>query len=281
MNAAGTLRKRRVTPLTLVNYGLLSIGGVIMLFPYLWMISTSFKQRGTTYNLSLIPEAFSTAAYQALLSASYLPRWYLNSIIIGVISTASVVFFSAMAGYVFAKYRFPGREIMFTAILATIMIPTEMMIVPWYVGIAQAGWVDKLVGVLVPNMLSAFGVFVMRQFIANIPDELLDAARLDGVSEFGLFWRICLPLARPALAVVAIFTFLGNWNDFLWPLIVVNSTSNMTLQVGLSQLTAQEVGKDWSGTMAGSALASIPMLVVFLFFQRQIVRGMKISGMKG
>jgi multiple sugar transport system permease protein len=265
----------------LVKYGLLSIGGAIMLFPYLWMISTSFKQRGTTYNLSLIPEAFSTAAYQALLSASYLPRWYLNSIIIGVISTASVVFFSAMAGYVFAKYKFPGREIMFTAILATIMIPTEMMIVPWYVGIAQAGWVDRLVGVLVPNMLSAFGVFVMRQFIANIPDELLDAARLDGVSEFGLFWRICLPLARPALAVVAIFTFLGNWNDFLWPLIVVNSTGNMTLQVGLSQLTAQEVGKDWSGTMAGSALASIPMLVVFLFFQRQIVRGMKISGMKG
>ncbi len=281
MNATTTLKKRRFTPLSLVNYGLLSIGGAIMLFPYLWMISTSFKLRGTSYNLSLIPEAFSTAAYQTLLSASLLPRWYLNSLIISIASTASVVFFSALAGFVFAKYSFPGREIMFTLILTTIMIPTEMLIIPWYVGIANAGWIDKLTGVLVPNMLTAFGVFVMRQFIANIPDELLDAARLDSVSEFGLFWRICLPLARPALAVVAIFSFLGSWNDFLWPLIVVNSSQNMTLQVGLSQLTAQEVGKDWGGTMAGAALASIPMLVIFLFFQRQIVRGMKISGMKG
>ncbi len=281
MTSTTAPQKRRPSPLTVLNYGLLSIGGLVMLFPYLWMVSTSFKARGTAYNLSLIPEAFSIDAYRTLLSASLLPQWYANTLIVATISTASVVFFSALAGFVFAKYRFPGREIMFTAILTTIMIPTEMMIVPWYVGIAQAGWIDSLTGVLVPNMLTAFGVFVMRQFIANIPDELLDAGRLDGVSEFGLFWRICLPLARPALAVVAIFTFLGNWNDFLWPLIVVNSSSRFTLQVGLSQLSAQEIGKDWGGAMAGAALASIPMLVVFLFFQRQIVRGMKLSGMKG
>lgn len=280
-SAATAPQGRRFNPLHSVNYVLLALGGLIMLFPYAWMIATSFKAPGTAYNLSLIPEAFSVEHYQELLSASLLPRWYLNTLIVTGVSTTSVVFFSALAGYVFAKYSFPGKEIMFTAILASIMIPTEMMIVPWYSGIARLGWIDTLTAVLVPNMLSAFGVFVMRQFIANIPDELLDAGRLDGVSEFGLFWRICLPLARPALAVVAIFTFLGNWNDFLWPLIVTNSGSMLTLQVGLSQLSAQEVGKDWGGLMAGAALASVPMLIIFLIFQRQIVRGMTLSGLKG
>ena len=130
-------------------------------------------------------------------------------------------------------------------------------------------------------MLSAFGVFVMRQFIANIPDELLDAARIDGVSEFGLFWRICLPLSRSAVAVVAIFTFLGQWNDFLWPLIVINSNKMQTLQIGLSRLSSLETGADWGGTMSGAALASIPMLIVFMFFQKQIISGMKLSGLKG
>jgi multiple sugar transport system permease protein len=270
-----------IKPLQLIQYALLSIGGFVMIFPYLWMVSTSVKARGTWYNISLIPEAFNLEHYDRLLGASLLPRWYLNTIIVAVVATASVAFFSSLAGFVFAKYQFRGREVMFTLILATIMIPTEMLIIPWYVGIANLGWIDSLLGLLMPSMLTAFGVFVMRQFMANIPDELLDAARIDGVSEFGLFWRICLPLSRPALAVVAIFTFLGHWNDFLWPLIVTNSDHMQTLQVGLSRLSSLETGADWGGTMSGAALASIPMLIVFLFFQKQIVRGMKMSGLKG
>jgi multiple sugar transport system permease protein len=245
------------------------------------MISTSLKAKGTWYNVNLIPESLSLEHYAKMLEASLLPRWYLNTAIVSVVSTLSVVFFSALAGYVFAKYKFPGRELMFTLILATIMIPTEMLIIPWYVGIAGLGMINTLPGIIIPGLLTAFGVFVMRQFIANIPDELLDAGRLDGVSEFGLFWRIVLPLARPALAVVAIFTFLGNWNDFLWPLIVANSGEMMTLQVGLSQLSANETGADWGGTMSGAALASVPMLILFLIFQKQIVRGISISGLKG
>ncbi|MBN1285527.1 MAG: carbohydrate ABC transporter permease [Anaerolineae bacterium] len=268
-------------PGQIAQYGLLSIGGFIMIFPYLWMVSTSLKARGTWYNISLIPEQFSLEHYDRLLGTSLLPRWYLNTLVVALVATASVAFFSSLAGYVFAKYEFFGREFMFMIILATIMIPTEMMIVPWYVGIATIGWIDTLPGIMMPGMLSAFGVFVMRQFIANTPDELLDAGRIDGVSEFGLFWRICLPLARPALAVVVIFTFLGHWNDFLWPLIVVNSDNMQTLQVGLSRLSSLETGADWGGTMSGAALASIPMLVVFMFFQKQIVRGMKMSGLKG
>jgi multiple sugar transport system permease protein len=264
-----------------IQYLLLSFGGFIMVFPYVWMLSTSFKARGTWYNVSLIPQKFSLEHYDRLLSTSLLPRWYLNTLIVATVGTISVVFFSTLAGFVFAKYRFPGRELMFVMILATIMIPSEMMIIPWYVGVAKIGWIDKYPGILVPGMLSAFGVFVMRQFIANIPDELLDAARIDGVSEFGLFWRMCLPLSRPAVAVVAIFTFLGHWNDFLWPLIVINSNKMQTIQVGLSRLTSLETGADWGGTMTGAALASIPMLIVFLFFQKQIISGMRLSGLKG
>ena len=265
----------------IIQYVLLSIGGIMMIFPYLWMISTSLKARGTWYNINLIPDQFSLEHYDRLLSTSLLPRWYLNTLVVSIVATASVVFFSSLAGYVFAKYQFWGREVMFVMILATIMIPSEMMIIPWYTGIAEIGWIDSIPGILMPGMLTAFGVFVMRQFMANIPNELLDAGRIDGVSEFGLFWRICLPLARPAAAVVAIFTFLGNWNDFLWPLIVINSDEMQTIQVGLSRLSSLETGADWGGTMSGAALASIPMLIVFLFFQKFIIQGMKMSGLKG
>jgi multiple sugar transport system permease protein len=264
-----------------LQYLLLALGGFIMLFPYLWMISTSFKARGTWYNTNLIPEQISLEHYESMLSTSLLQRWYLNTILISIVATLSVAFFSALTGFVFAKYRFPGRNFMFVAILSTIMIPTEMLIIPWYVGIAQLGWIDSYQGILMPGMLTAFGVFVMRQFMGNIPNELLDAGRIDGVSEFGLFWRICLPLAKPALSVVVIFTFLGNWNDFLWPLIVVNSDNMQTLQVGLSRLSSEETGADWGGTMSGAALASIPVLIVFMFFQRQIVQGMTLTGLKG
>jgi multiple sugar transport system permease protein len=282
MQATHTLNKQPRFPLgQMIQYVLLSMGGFIMIFPYLWMVSTSFKARGTWYNISLIPEQFSLEHYDRLLSTSLLPRWYLNSLIVATVSTISVVFFSALAGFAFSKYRFRGREMIFLMILATIMIPSEIMIIPWYVGVAKVGWIDSFPGILMPGMLSAFGVFVMRQFIANIPDELLDAGRIDGVSEFGLFWRICLPLSRSAVAVVAIFTFLSQWNDFLWPLIVINSNEMQTLQIGLSRLSELETGADWGGTMSGAALASIPMLIVFMFFQKQIVSGMKLSGLKG
>jgi multiple sugar transport system permease protein len=264
-----------------VQYLLLSIGGFIMIFPYLWMISTSFKQAGTWYNLSLIPTVFSLEHYQRLLTATMLPRWYWNTIIVATISTISVAFFSSLAGFTFAKYNFRGKQIMFTMILAAIMIPTEMLIIPWYVGAAKLKWIDSFQGMLMPGMITTFGIFVMRQFIASIPNELLDAGRIDGLSEFGLFWRICMPMARPALAVVVIFNFLGVWNDFLWPLIVINSQKLFTLQVGLSRLSSLETGADWGGTMSGAALASIPMLIIFLIFQRQIIKGISLTGLKG
>lgn len=252
-----------------------------MLFPYIWMISTSLKARGTWYNLKIFPEQFSLENYRNLLSTGLLPRWYLNTIIISVIGTICVAFLSAIAGYAFAKYKFKGRETMFVIILSAIMIPTEMLIIPWYVGIAKTQLIDSYLGVLMPGLVTTFGIYVMRQFMAGIPDELMDAARIDGVSEFGIFWRICMPIARPALAVVIIFTFLGKWNDFLWPLIAINSEDMYTLQVGLSRLSTGENITDWGIIMTGAALSSIPMMIVFMFFQRNIVEGVTKSGLKG
>lgn len=273
--------RRKNALISLLKYLLLSVGGIMMLFPYLWMISTSLKMPGTWFNLSLFPEQFSLQHYIRLISSSMLPRWYLNSFIIASISTISVAFFSSLAGYTFAKYEFRGRNIMFLIILSAIMIPTEMLIIPWYVGIAKIKWIDSFAGILMPGMVTTFGIFVMRQFMASIPNELLDAGRIDGVSEFGLFWRICLPMAKPALAVVVIFNFLGAWNDYLWPLIATNKENMYQLQVGLSRLNSLETGADWGGTMAGAALASIPMLIFFLFFQKQIIKGVSMSGLKG
>jgi multiple sugar transport system permease protein len=276
---AGYLWRRQL--FQAISYTVLAIGGLIMAFPYLWMLSTSLKLPGTWFTLSLIPDPISLQHYQKLLTESLLLRWYTNSIVISAVSTASVAFFSALAGYTFAKYEFLGREIMFIIILTALMIPTEMLIIPWYVSIARIGWIDTLQGVMLPGLVTTFGIFVMRQFMASVPNELSDAGRIDGVSEFGLFWRICLPIARPALAVVVIFTFLSNWNDFLWPLIVVNRNEMLTLQVGLARISALETGPDWGATMSGAAIASVPMLIVFLFFQAQIIRGMTLTGLKG
>jgi multiple sugar transport system permease protein len=273
-------RKKKTNIINILKYFYLSLVGFLMMFPFLWMVSTSFKARGTWYNISLFPEEFSLEHYRLLLTASSLPRWYLNTIIVAIISTLTVSFFASLMGFAFAKYQFPGKEIIFGALLATIMIPAEMLIIPWYVGVARIGWIDSYIGILLPGLVTVFGVFVMRQFMGNIPNDLLDAGRIDGLSEFGLFSKICLPIARPALAVVVIFTFLGNWNDFLWPLIVINSNDMNTLQVGLSRLSSLETGADWGGTMSGAAIASIPMIIIFLFFQKYIVKGISMTGIK-
>lgn len=264
-----------------MQYLLLSIGGIVMAFPYFWMMSTSLKVPGTWFNLSLIPEQISFQHYQLLLTESLLPRWYLNTIIIAAIGTVSAVFSSSLTGYALARYNFPGRDLIFVMILATLMIPSQMLVIPWYVNAARLGWTDTIQGVLMPGLASTFGVFLMRQFMSEIPNELLDAGRIDGVSEFGLFRRICFPLAKPAVAVVFIFTFLGHWNSFMWPLIVLNSSEKLTLEVGLARLSLLETGPDWGATLSGAAIASLPMLIVFAFFQQQIVRGITITGLKG
>jgi len=192
----------------------------------------------------------------------------------------SVAFFDSLAGFTLAKYRFPGQNIIFVFILSTLMVPTEMLVIPWFILSTNLNWVDTYWGIMFPGVMTAFGVFLMKQFMEGVPSELLDAARIDGVSEFGLFWRIALPLVRPALAALCIFTFLGNWNAFLWPVIITEKMDMRTIPVGLSFFSG-EAGSAWELIMAGASMATIPVLIVFAIFQRQIIKGIALTGLKG
>ncbi|MDQ3397429.1 MAG: carbohydrate ABC transporter permease [Deinococcota bacterium] len=251
-----------------------------MVFPFVWMLLTSLKPFFEIFRLTVLPSEPTLANYQQVLTQTNFLRWFANSLLVATATTLSVLFFGSLVGYTLAKLRFPGRNLIFIAILSTLMIPTEMLIIPWYVTSSQFGWIDSYWGIAFPGIITAFGVFLMRQFFQTLPDDLFDAARIDGVSEFGLFWRIALPLVKPALSALGIFAFLGNWNAYLWPLIVIQSSSMRTIPVGIS-LFSGEAGTQWNLIMAASSLAIIPVLVVFVIFQKQIIEGVVLTGVKG
>jgi multiple sugar transport system permease protein len=264
---------------TTLSYLALSAGGVLVAFPFLWMAATALKSPREIFELHFWPHAPTLDNFRQVLTATQFPRWFFNSFVIATITTASAVFFDSLTGYTLAKLRFRGRGIIFIAILSTLMIPTEMLVIPWYTLSVRLGWIDTYWGIMFPGLISAFGVFLMRQFMAGVPDELLDAGRIDGVSEFGLFSRIALPLVQPALAALGIFTFLGNWNAFIWPLIVIQTPAMRTLPVGIA-LFSGEAGSSWHLIMASSALAVLPVLAVFIVLQRHIIEGIVLTGLR-
>ncbi|MDG1437681.1 MAG: carbohydrate ABC transporter permease, partial [Emcibacteraceae bacterium] len=190
------------------------------------------------------------------------------------------VFFDSLVGYTLAKFKFSGRKVIFFAILSTLMIPTEMLVIPWYVLARDLGMLNSYVGLIFPGIMTGFGVFLMKQFFETLPDDFLDAARVDGLSEFRIFMTIAMPLVAPALSALAIFTFLGNWTTFLWPLIVSSSQELYTIPVGLASFSG-EFQSDWEMIMTGAAVATLPTLLVFLFLQRYIIRGIILGGLKG
>jgi len=272
--------RRRPNGWTVLAYVLLSAGAVLMVFPFAWMLLSSFKDAREVLSPAILPSRFTLASYVEVLTRTAFPRWFLNSLIVAVLNTTSVLFFCALVGYVLARMRFPGKNVIFIAILSTLMVPTEMLVIPWFVMSAQFGWVDTYWGLLFPGLIPGFGVFLMRQFFQTLPRDLFDAGRIDGVSEFGLFLRIGLPLVGPGLAALGIFAFIGNWNAFLWPLIVAQSASMRTVPVGIA-LFSGEAGSAWHLIMATSSMAIIPVLIVFIIFQRQIIEGVVLTGVKG
>lgn len=263
----------------LAIYAILLVGGLGMVFPFVWMIASSLKLPADIYSLSLIPPRPTVANYRDVLEKTEYIRWFLNSLGIALVTTASVAFFDSLTGYALAKYRFPGREVVFILILSTLMVPTEMLVIPWYMLSINLHWTDSYWGIMFPGMISAFGVFLMRQFFSGVPDDLIDAARLDGFGEFHIFWRIALPQVKPALAALCIFTFLGNWNAYIWPLIVTRSVELRTLPVGIAFFSS-EAGSAFHLIMAAAAMATVPVLIVFLIFQRQIIKGIVLTGLK-
>jgi len=268
------------SPGRIVAWTLLFLGGVVMVSPFIFMISSSLKTPDQIYDLRLIPERPTLINYVELFSSSLFLKWFWNSFLTSTIVTLSVLFFDSLIGYALCKYNFRGRTLVFVAILSTLMIPTEMLVIPWYVMSARFGWIDSYWGIMFPGLMTGFGVFLMRQFFESVPDELLDAARIDGLSEFRIWWEIALPLVTPALSALAIFTFLGNWTAFLWPLIVTNSRELYTVPVGLASFASENLTR-WEVVMTGAAVATIPTLIVFIVFQKYIVRGVVLSGLKG
>lgn len=259
---------------------ILLVGGVGMVFPFVWMLISSFKHAADIYTLSLIPNNPTLDNYHQVLSRTDYVRWFVNSLIVASLTTVSVAFFDSLAGYTLAKFQFPGSFVIFIVILSTLMVPTEMLVIPWYLVSINLHWTNTYAGIMFPGVMSAFGVFLMRQFFSGVPNDLLDAARLDGFNEFQIFWKIALPLVRPALAALCIFTFLGNWNAYIWPLVVTRSESMRTLPVGIAFFSS-EAQSSFHLIMAASALATIPVLVIFVIFQRQIIKGIVLTGIKG
>lgn len=273
-------RKRSAAMTKAISYILLTLFALAMILPFLWMILGSFKTRAEVHSRTFLPQRIQWTNYREVLSTSGFGHWYVNSLIVALISTSCVVFFDSLAGYTFAKLDFPFKKPFFILILTTLMIPTEMLIIPWYVMSAKYGWVNTYWGIAFPGVISASGAFLMRQFMDGVPDELIDCARIDGLNEFQIYLQIALPLALPAMGALAIFNFLGNWNAFLWPLIVSSTRQMMTLPVGML-FFSNEAGSAWELIMTGSTLSILPLVVVFLFFQRYIIEGIALTGIKG
>ncbi len=263
-------------------YLILVFFAIVMIFPFLWMLMSSFKDVTQIFQMKLFPSVPTLDNYKYILfsEGSKFPRWFLNSAIVAVSTTISVLFFDSLLGYTLSKFRFPGKKIIFLLIISTLMIPTEMLVIPWYAMSRAMKWGNTYWAIMFPGMISAFGVYLMRQFMSTIPDDLIDAARVDGQGELRIFLTVVIPLVSPALATLAIFNFIGNWNSFLWPLIAASRPKMFTLPVGLANFSG-EAGSDWHYIMTGATVAMLPLVIIFLIFQKQIVKGIAMTGLKG
>jgi multiple sugar transport system permease protein len=274
-------RRRRRVPWRALFIGLLAL---LFLTPLLWMVTTSLKSTAevSQADLTFLPKDLSTEGYSKILGAPQTPvgQWFLNSMIAATAQALLVLVVATMAAYALARLSFPGKRILTALVLATLFVPPISLLIPNYVIVANLGWLDSLTAVIVPGAAGAFGVFFLRQFFLSLPIELEEAAMLDGAGRFKTFLTVVVPLSRPALATLALLTFLTNWNDFLWPLYVLFSPERLTIQPGLSTLQSAYT-TDYATILAGGAIASIPVLILFLISQRFVIEGIARGGLKG
>jgi multiple sugar transport system permease protein len=270
-------------PRDALTYLILTVLGLLTVTPFILMVLISLmtQAQSMAYPPSFWPSPATVANYQQAVSAAGLGRYFLNSMVVAVATTAGQLLFSSMAGYAFARFRFAGREGLFLLVLATMMIPTQVNLVPLFSLMANLGLVDTYAALILPGLVGAFGVFLMRQAFLAFPTELEDAALIDGLSPWGTFWRIALPLSAPALASLGIFSFVSAWNAFLWPLVVTNSDTLFTLPVGLAAFKSsfREV-TDWGVLMAATTLTIAPAVIAFLLGQKHFVRGLAAGAVK-
>ena len=278
----GSLLRR--VPLRATQYALLVATALAAIFPIYWMIASSLKSPDelTALPPTWLPAHASIEAYRTVFSVIPYAQAFLNSFVIAAGDTVAIVVTSIMAGYVFAKYSFRGRDVLFYAVLATMFVPTIVTLVPLYHVMQSLGLVDSYPGVMLPQLANAFGIFLMRQFIRGVPDELIDAARVDGASEWRVLWTIVTPLLTPAVATLVLFAFVYQWNSFLWPLTILQSDQKFTIVLAMSRLLSYTSSIQFQNVvMAGAVISVLPNTLLFLFLQRFFIAGLAQSGIKG
>lgn len=265
-----------------IAYTILGLGSIMMLLPFYWMVVTSIKVPAEVISFppTWIPHEVTLQHYLRTFRDLSIGIFYRNSAVVAVTKTIIMVFTSALTGYVFGKFSFRGRDLIFGGIIATMIIPLQVYMIPLYIMMVDFGWHDTYTGLIVPYTFSAYAMFLVRQAMHNIPTELIEAARIDGANELYIFVRLVLPLSKAVLATLVIFYFMWNWNNFLWPLVVLSSPDKYTLPIGIAVFNS-EYSTDYGATMAAASLTVIPIMIVFFMFQRYIVEGVALTGLKG
>lgn len=274
MNSSARIRK-------IFFYGIMMVGVLLTILPFIWMISTSLMPTGMAnrYPPVLFPKETTFQHYRTLFTQLNVLRYFLNSLIIATSVTVISLVFNSMAGFAFAKFRFPGKQKLFKLLLSAMVIPAQVTMLPLFLMLNRMGLVNTYWGIIIPGLASIYGIFLIRQYIMSIPDSLIEAARIDGATDFYIYWHIILPLAKPILVTLALFTFMGAWNDFLWPLIILTRDSMYTLPVALANLMGEHV-QDTEMMMAGSVITILPVLIVFLTLQKYYIRGIMLGSVK-
>jgi multiple sugar transport system permease protein len=281
---AGMQRRDRF--LRWLAFGVLIVAAILWLIPLLWAVDTALKPENqtTTVPITWIPEGglsgFTFESFWQVLTAGGLLRWYWNSALTSSIITAAVLLLTSLAAFGLSRVPFRGRTVVFWVIIAGLMVPPQILIVPLFMEMDALGFVDTYQGIILPQIASPLGVFIFKQFFDGIPPDLEEAAIVDGASRLRVYWQIWMPLSRPAIAAVGIFTFVLSWNNFIWPFVIVTNTDMMTIPVGLATVQSS-YGLRYADIMASAVLGGLPLLIVFLFFQRQIVQGIASTGLKG
>lgn len=265
-------------------YAVLIFFALLFLMPMFWMLSTSFKPKSQWFaqELRWIPKTFTTDNYTRIINNNTTPigRWFVNSLMVGIVATVLIILIDSMAAYAYARMNFVGRKALFALLLATLFLPGMMFLVPNFLTIFRLGLLNNYAGVIIPGLAGVFGVFFLRQFFQTIPKELEEAAQMDGASAAGTFFRVALPLAKPAIATLSIITFLGSWNDFLWPLLILKDRKLQTLPPGLRTLQGAYTS-EYGQMMAGAVIAAVPVLILYVALQKYIVQSVATTGLAG
>jgi multiple sugar transport system permease protein len=265
-----------------ILYSLLIIGALACMAPLVWMVSASLMPSGgaSLFPPRFFPESITLDHYRTLFTRMNVTRYFLNSVLVSVGVTTVSLFVNSLAGYAFAKYRFAGRDRLFTFLLASMIVPAQVTMLPLFLMLNKMGLVNTYWGILIPGMASIFGIFLIRQYALSIPDSLIEAARMDGAGDFEIYWRVVVPLFRPVLVTLGLFTFMATWNDFLWPLIVMTDDSMYTLPVAIANLMGEHA-PDTELMMAGSVLTVLPVLIAFMAVQKYYIQGIIAGSIKG